>query len=148
MKKPKVLAYTDGACSNNPGPGGWGAYIVCEKGIALMLKGSDAMTTNNKMEILASVKALESLQQESEIVVYTDSNYLKIGITEWIHKWKQNGWKTYKKEPVKNAELWQHLLELTKKHHVTWQWVKAHSDNIGNEIADGLACMGKQMHHK
>ncbi len=144
MKKPKVIAYTDGGCSPNPGKGGWGVYIILEGDKALMLKGSDPSTTNNKMEILASIRALESLEEESDVTLYTDSIYLKRGITEWITAWQKNGWKSAKKEPVKNDDLWQRLLILTKRHTVTWQWVKAHANNIGNNIADGLATLAKQ----
>jgi ribonuclease HI len=144
MKRPKVIAYTDGGCSPNPGFGGWGCYLISEEGSALMMKGSDPTTTNNKMEILASIKALEALKEESEVTLYTDSIYLKQGITEWVYNWQKNGWKTYKKEAVKNADLWQTLLILTQKHKVNWQWVKAHANDIGNNIADGLASLGKQ----
>ena len=144
MKRPKIIAYTDGGCSPNPGSGGWGVYIISEEGIAFMTKGSDLATTNNKMEILASIKALETLKEESEVTLYTDSIYLKRGITEWIHDWQKNGWKTHKKESVKNADLWQRLLILTQKHSVNWQWVKAHANDVGNNIADGLATLAKQ----
>ncbi len=148
MKKPRVIAYTDGGCSPNPGKGGWGAYLILDASKALMIKGSDSLTTNNKMEILASIKALEILEEDSEVIIYTDSNYLKLGITQWINGWQKNGWRNSKREPVKNDDLWKKLLTLTQKHKVTWEWVKAHDDNIGNNIADDLASLAKQQNQK
>jgi ribonuclease HI len=144
MKRPKVIAYTDGGCSPNPGKGGWGAYLILEGNKALMIKGFDPVTTNNKMEILASIKALETLNEESDVIIYTDSNYLKLGITQWINDWQKNNWHTSKKEPVKNDDLWKRLLALTQKHKVHWEWVKSHVNNVGNNIADSLASLAKE----
>lgn len=133
-----VEIFTDGACSGNPGPGGWGAllrYNHQEK----TLSGGENPTTNNRMEMMAAIKALESLKYACEVHLYTDSKYVMDGITTWIHGWKKRGWKTAQKEPVKNADLWQQLEPLTQVHQVTWHWVKGHSGHIENERADELA---------
>ena len=136
--KNKIIIYTDGACSGNPGPGGWGAiliYIDNEK----HLSGSDKMTTNNKMELLAAINALKAIEPNSEVELYTDSQYVKNGINLWIHNWKKNGWKTAAKKPVANKEMWIELDQCLSDQNVTWFWVKGHSGNHYNEIADNLA---------
>jgi ribonuclease HI len=142
----KLYAYTDGACSGNPGPGGWGALMQARDGDAVVkereLKGGEAQTTNNRMELLAAINALETLERETEITVVTDSNYVKNGITSWIFGWKKNGWKNAAKKPVKNAELWQRLDEANARHKVTWEWVKGHAGHPENERADELARAG------
>lgn len=133
-----VEIFTDGACSGNPGPGGWGAllrYNHQEK----TLSGGENPTTNNRMEMIAAIQALTSLKYPCEVHLYTDSKYVMDGITTWIHGWKKRGWKTAQKEPVKNADLWQQLEPLTHFHHVTWHWVKGHSGHIENERVDELA---------
>jgi len=135
---PKVTIYTDGACSGNPGKGGWGAVLVCN-GKEKELSGGEADTTNNRMEMMAAIKALMELKKPCEVDIYTDSNYLKKGITEWIFGWKKNGWKTADKKPVKNADLWQMLDEIVKIHPVQWHWVKGHNGDAMNERADRLA---------
>jgi ribonuclease HI len=142
----KLYAYTDGACSGNPGPGGWGALMQARDGDTVVkertLKGGEAQTTNNRMELLAAIHALEALERETEITVVTDSNYVKNGITGWIFGWKKNGWKNAAKKPVKNAELWQRLDEANARHRVTWEWVKGHAGHPENERADELAREG------
>lgn len=142
----KLYAYTDGACSGNPGPGGWGALMQARDGDTVVkeraLKGGEAQTTNNRMELLAAIHALEALERETEITVVTDSNYVKNGITAWIFGWKKNGWKNAAKKPVKNAELWQRLDEANARHRVTWEWVKGHAGHPENERADELARAG------
>lgn len=138
MNKKQVTIYTDGACSGNPGPGGWGAVLLYgdhEK----ELNGGEADTTNNRMELMAAIMALESLKESCQVALYTDSNYVKGGITEWIHGWKQKGWKTANKKPVKNVDLWQQLDEAVARHRVEWYWVKGHDGNELNERADALA---------
>lgn len=143
---PKILAYTDGACSGNPGPGGWGALLRAKDGDTIVkereLSGGEAQTTNNRMELLAAINALESLSRASNITVVTDSAYVKNGVTSWIHGWKRNGWKTAAKKPVKNVDLWQRLEEAQKRHTVTWEWVKGHAGHPENERADELARAG------
>lgn len=139
----KVTIYTDGACSSNPGPGGWGALLLYgehEK----ELYGGETETTNNRMELQAAIEALNALKRSCEIDLYTDSQYVKGGITGWIHGWKKNGWKTSNKKPVKNAELWQALDEALKRHKVSWHWVKGHAGHEGNERADELARRGME----
>lgn len=134
----KVTIYTDGACRGNPGPGGWGAvlrYGDTEKHI----KGAEKHTTNNRMELLAAIEALAALTRNCEVVLTTDSKYLRDGITGWIDKWQKNGWKNAKKQPVKNADLWQRLLSESARHQVDWQWVKGHAGHAENELADQLA---------
>ncbi len=137
----KVYIYTDGACKGNPGPGGWGAlmrYQNTEKEFF----GGEKETTNNRMEMTASIQALAQLKHSCEVVLTTDSQYLRKGITEWIVNWKKRGWKTASKKPVKNADLWKQLDELVQKHQVTWHWVKGHSGHPENERADELANKG------
>jgi ribonuclease HI len=139
----KVTIYTDGACSGNPGPGGWGALLLYgehEK----ELYGGESETTNNRMELQTAIEAHKALKRSCEIDLYTDSQYVKGGITGWIHGWKKNGWKTSNKKPVKNAELWQALDEALKRHKVSWHWVKGHAGHEGNERADELARRGME----
>ena len=134
----KVDIYTDGACSGNPGPGGWGVLIeIDSKNIEL--SGGDKETTNNRMELMAAIKALEEIDKDYEITLYTDSNYVKDGITSWISNWKKNNWKTASKKDVKNKELWIRLDEAIKDKNISWVWVKGHAGNAGNEQADYLA---------
>lgn len=138
---PSVVIYTDGACSGNPGPGGWGA-ILMSGDHRKEIFGGEAVSTNNRMELMAAISALEALKRKSNVELHTDSNYLKNGITQWIHGWKRNGWRTADKKPVKNAELWQRLDELRLRHNVDWRWVKGHSGHVENERADELARQG------
>jgi ribonuclease HI len=142
----EIYAYTDGACSGNPGPGGWGVLMRAVEGETILkereLKGGEALTTNNRMELLAAIHALEALSKPSAITIVTDSAYVKNGITGWMHGWKRNGWKTAAKQPVKNVELWQRLDEAQKRHDVTWEWVKGHAGHPENERADELARAG------
>lgn len=137
----KVEIYTDGACKGNPGPGGWGAYLRSGEH-QKELWGGEANTTNNRMELMAAIKALEALKKPSEVVLNTDSKYVKNGIESWISNWKRNGWKTSAKKDVKNADLWKRLDEEVSRHSISWQWVKGHSGNAGNELADELANRG------
>ncbi|KAJ56940.1 ribonuclease H [Actibacterium mucosum KCTC 23349] len=141
-----LYAYTDGACSGNPGPGGWGVLLLAKDGDAVVkertLNGGEAATTNNRMELMAAISALESLTRPSAITVVTDSAYVKNGVTGWIHGWKRNGWKTASKKPVKNVELWQRLDDAQARHTVTWEWVKGHAGHPENERADELAREG------
>ena len=143
---PDLFAYTDGACSGNPGPGGWGCLMIARDGDTVVkqkdLNGGAAATTNNQMELLAAISALESLTKPSRITIVTDSAYVKDGITSWIHGWKKRGWKTAANKPVKNEELWKRLDAATKTHDVTWQWVKGHAGHPENERADELARAG------
>lgn len=143
---PDLYAYTDGACSGNPGPGGWGALLIARDGDHLLkereLKGGEADTTNNRMELLAAIHALEALERPSTITVVTDSAYVKGGITGWMHGWKKNGWKTSTKKPVKNEDLWRRLDAAQARHDVTWEWVKGHAGHPENERADALARAG------
>lgn len=136
-----VTIYTDGACSGNPGPGGWGA-ILDGYGKTLELKGAEAETTNNRMELMAAIVALETLTQPCSIILHTDSTYVRDGITTWIHNWKKRGWKTSAKKPVKNVDLWQRLEAATTRHEIDWRWVKGHAGDPGNERADALANEG------
>ncbi len=140
---PEITAYTDGACSGNPGPGGWGVLMVARNGEHVLkereLKGGEADTTNNRMELLAAIEALNALDRTSAITIVTDSAYVKNGVTSWIHGWKKNGWKTSAKKPVKNADLWQALDDAQSRHQVTWEWVKGHAGHPENERADELA---------
>jgi ribonuclease HI len=142
----KLFAYTDGACSGNPGPGGWGALMQAMDGATVVkereLKGGEANTTNNRMELLAAIHALEALERDTEITIITDSNYVKNGITGWIFGWKKNGWKNAAKKPVANVELWQRLDAANARHRVTWEWVKGHAGHPQNERADALARAG------
>ena len=136
-----IYIYTDGACRGNPGPGGWGAILVY-KNNRKEIKGGSLLTTNNIMELTAVIEALSLLKFSSNIILTTDSNYVKDGITKWIHNWKSKGWKTSNKKPVKNKELWLKLDELAAKHKIDWQWVKGHSGHLENERADLLANQG------
>ena len=137
----KITIYTDGACSGNPGPGGWGA-ILEYKGVRKEISGGEAETTNNRMELLAVISALNTLNRPCAIILHTDSQYVKNGITTWIHGWKKNGWKTADKKPVKNSDLWLQLDEAQRRHHIDWRWVKGHSGHEFNERADELANRG------
>ena len=133
-----IKIYTDGSCLKNPGNGGWAAIININSEIK-RISGSVKDTTNNKMELMAPIKALQEIREQQPIEIYTDSQYVKLGITDWIHKWIKNNWQTSKKEPVKNKELWIELYELTKSYEIKWIWVKAHAGNILNEEVDLLA---------
>jgi len=142
----ELFAYTDGACSGNPGPGGWGALLIARDGDTVVkerpLSGGEADTTNNRMELLAAISALETLTTPSKLTIVTDSSYVKDGITKWIFGWKKKGWKTAAKKPVKNEDLWKRLDEATVRHDVTWEWVKGHAGHPENERADELARAG------
>ena len=138
MDEKLIYIYTDGACRGNPGPGGWGALLECEK-FKKEINGFSPLTTNNIMELTAVIESLKLIKNPSKIIITTDSTYVKNGITDWIHNWKSKGWKTANKKPVKNKKLWQSLDELTQIHLIDWQWVKGHSGDIGNETADELA---------
>ena len=144
----KLFAYTDGACSGNPGPGGWGVLLRAMNGNEVLkereLNGGEAETTNNRMELMAAISALETLERPSTITIVTDSSYVKDGVTKWIHGWKKNGWKTAAKKPVKNAELWQQLDAAQAHHAVEWEWVKGHAGHPENEHADELARAGME----
>ncbi|MBT4018510.1 MAG: ribonuclease HI [Alphaproteobacteria bacterium] len=137
-EKKTINIFTDGACSGNPGPGGWGA-LLRYNGYEKEMSGGEADTTNNRMEMLAAIVALESLSQPCDVNLYTDSTYLKDGITKWIFGWKKNGWRTSAKKPVKNVDLWQRLDETIKPHDIDWHWVKGHSGHPENERVDDLA---------
>ncbi|VAV87253.1 Ribonuclease HI [hydrothermal vent metagenome] len=141
--KIRVVIYTDGACSGNPGPGGWGAILQFgdrEK----EMSGGEKETTNNRMELMAAISALEALNRPCSVFLYTDSSYVKDGITKWIHGWQKNGWKTASRKPVKNTEHWQRLLTALKSHDVSWHWVKGHAGHPENERADELARRGME----
>ena len=143
---PELFAYTDGACSGNPGPGGWGALLIARDGDTIVkqrdLCGGAADTTNNRMELTAAIEALEALERASQITVVTDSSYVKDGLTKWIFGWKKNGWKTAAKKPVKNVDLWKKLDAAQARHTVSWEWVKGHAGHPENERADALARQG------
>ncbi len=141
MTEQTVEMYTDGACSGNPGPGGWGVLLRF-KGVEKELCGGEEETTNNRMELSAAIHGLRALTRPVKIDLYTDSTYVKDGITKWIHNWKKNGWKTAAKKPVKNADLWQQLEDALAKHEVDWHWVKGHDGHEDNERADALAREG------
>jgi ribonuclease HI len=141
MSANKVIVHTDGACSGNPGPGGWGA-ILEYNGTRKELSGGEANTTNNRMELMGAISALEALKRPAAVEMHVDSNYVKDGITKWIHGWKKNGWKTSNKKPVKNAELWQRLDKALGTHQISWHWVKGHAGHDDNERADELAREG------
>ena len=138
---PKVVIYTDGSCQGNPGPGGWGALLVSGKH-RKELTGGDRYTTNNRMEMMASIEALKSLKKKSDVDLYTDSRYLKDGIEKWLPAWKKNNWRTRQRQPVKNRDLWELLDCLILQHCIRWCWVKGHDGNEGNERADKLAKEG------
>ena len=144
----ELFAYTDGACSGNPGPGGWGALLIARDGEKVLktreLCGGEAETTNNRMELLAAITALETLDRGTALTIITDSSYVKDGITQWIHGWKARGWKTAAKKPVKNEDLWRRLDDATARHDVTWEWVKGHAGHPENEKADELARTGME----
>ena len=133
-----VEIYTDGACSGNPGPGGWGAILLFKEE-RKEVSGGEPLTTNNRMELMAAIGALEALKRPCEIHLHTDSVYVKDGVTKWIHGWKKNGWKTADKKPVKNVDLWQRLEAAAEKHKVSWRWIKGHAGHELNEAADALA---------
>ena len=133
-----IKIYTDGSCLSNPGKGGWAAIII-DNGETLKISGNEKNTTNNKMELMAPINALKKINKKNKIQIYTDSKYVKLGITEWIHKWIKNNWQTSKNEPVKNKELWMELYELTKSRQIKWIWIKAHAGNTLNEQVDLLA---------
>ncbi len=135
----KYKIYTDGACSGNPGPGGWAAIILVNNEIQNMLSGREKNTTNNQMELMAPIKAIQKLKKKSEISIFTDSTYVRDGITTWIKQWEKNGWKTASKKPVKNKELWKKLKNLSSKHSIKWIWVKGHSQDKYNNLVDELA---------
>ena len=141
-----LVAHTDGACSGNPGPGGWGVLMQAKDGATVVkertLSGGEADTTNNRMELMAAIMALETLERPATITIVTDSAYVKNGITGWIHGWKRNGWRASGNKPVKNVELWKRLEEATKRHQVTWKWIKGHAGHAENERADELAREG------
>ena len=141
MSEDRVTIFTDGACSGNPGPGGWGAILTWGD-VQREIFGGEAFTTNNKMELMAAIMALETLKRPCKIDLHTDSQYVRNGITQWIHGWKRNGWRTADKKPVKNEELWRRLDEAMKRHDVTWHWVKGHAGHVMNERADELARAG------
>lgn len=142
----QLFAYTDGACSGNPGPGGWGALLIARDGAEVVkereLSGGERMTTNNRMELLAAISALEALTKASDVIVVTDSAYVKNGVTQWIHGWKRNGWRTAGRDPVKNVDLWQRLDAAQAQHRVEWRWIKGHAGHAENERADALARAG------
>ena len=135
----KYKIYTDGACSGNPGPGGWGAVIFDQDNKQKNISGSEKNTTNNRMELLAAIMSLKKIKTNSEVVIFTDSTYVKNGITEWMKNWKKNGWKNSSKKPVKNKDLWEKLDRLCEANNVSWKWVKGHSTNEFNNLADELA---------
>lgn len=133
-----VVIYTDGACQGNPGPGGWAALLMY-KGRERIVQGCDSLTTNNRMELMAAVGGLNALKQKRNVQLWTDSQYVKKGITEWIYNWQKNGWKNAQKKEVKNADLWKQLWDASQKHHVKWHWVKGHAGNVYNERVDAAA---------
>ena len=135
----KFTIYTDGACSGNPGPGGWGAVIFDEREKQRNISGKVKDTTNNRMELMAPIMALKKIKSKSDITIFTDSTYVKNGITEWIKKWEKNGWKNSNRKPVKNKDLWIKLNDLCKENKVIWKWIKGHSNNKYNILADELA---------
>ncbi len=141
-----LFAYTDGACSGNPGPGGWGALLIARDGGTVVkereMSGGEADTTNNRMELMAAIAVLEGLSRASKITVITDSAYVKNGVSQWLHGWKRNGWRTADRKPVKNADLWQRLDAARSRHEVVWEWIKGHADHPENERADELARAG------
>lgn len=141
MSKPSVTIFTDGACSGNPGPGGWGALLLFN-GEEKEITGGEFETTNNRMELMAAIQGLQALKKPCQVRLVTDSNYVKEGITTWIHNWKKNGWRTAGRKPVKNADLWQDLDTAIARHNITWEWVRGHTGHPENERADALANQG------
>jgi len=141
MTERVVEVYADGACKGNPGPGGWGVLLVAG-GKERELHGGEPATTNNRMELTAVIRALEALKQPSKVCVYTDSQYVQKGMTEWMSSWKRRGWRTADHKPLKNEDLWKHLDELARNHKVEWHWVRGHAGHPGNERADALANRG------
>lgn len=143
---PELFAYTDGACSGNPGPGGWGVLMIARDENTVIkereLSGGEGLTTNNRMELMAAISALEALSRQSEITIVTDSAYVKNGVTEWMAAWKRKGWRTAAGPPVKNVDLWQRLDQAQSAHKVTWRWIKGHAGHAENERADALARAG------
>ncbi|KAF8818741.1 ribonuclease HI [Rickettsia endosymbiont of Cardiosporidium cionae] len=140
-----IKIYTDGACANNPGPGGWGAYLELDDKTTLKISGYELNTTNNQMEITAAIESLMQIKESSNIIIYTDSKYLQQAMTSWIYKWQKNNWCKSDNKPVKNIELWKKLILHTKKHNIEWIWVKGHNDNYGNIKADQLAVTAKDI---
>jgi ribonuclease HI len=140
MDLSKVSIFTDGACKGNPGPGGWGAILRAASGKERELSGGEAPSTNNRMELTAAIEGLNALARPCSVDLYTDSVYVRDGITKWIHGWRKNGWRTADRKPVKNLELWQALVEAAAPHQVRWHWVKGHAGHPENERADLLAC--------
>jgi ribonuclease HI len=147
MNKGPVIIHTDGACSGNPGPGGWGA-VMDWNGTRKEICGGEQDTTNNRMELLAAIEALNALKRPCNVEMHVDSSYVKDGISKWIHGWKKNGWKTADKKPVKNVELWQALDEAIQRHEISWHWVKGHVGHPENERADELARQGMAPYKK
>lgn len=141
MNSESVVIYTDGACRGNPGPGGWGA-LLRYRGKTREMYGGEQETTNNRMELTAAIEALEALKRSCRVELHTDSSYLRQGVTQWLARWKRNGWTTAAKKPVKNADLWQRLDAARSRHDIEWHWVRGHSGNQGNEAADALANRG------
>ena len=149
---PKIFAYTDGACSGNPGPGGWGVILQAKENSIVVkeleLYGGEKETTNNRMELMAAISSLEGLEKSTKLTIITDSNYVKGGVTEWIKNWKKNNWKTANKKDVKNIDLWKRLDQARSKHEVIWKWVKGHAGHLENERADALARKGMEPFQK
>ena len=143
MLKKEIVIYIDGACSGNPGPGGWG-FFMSYNGNVKEEYGCELNTTNNRMEITAAIKAIEAVKKRYSLIIYTDSIYLKNGITKWIHSWIKHNWKKDTKDPIKNVDLWQKLWEIISEHSIEWRWVKGHSGDAGNDKADYLANLGKK----
>ena len=143
MMKPEIKIWTDGACSGNPGPGGWGVLLIAGTRRKELFGGAPD-TTNNRMELMAAIEALNALKKASRVTLHTDSTYVKDGLTKWIHGWKKNGWKTAAKKPVKNKDLWQALESACARHEIDWVWVKGHAGDEGNEKADELARRGAE----
>lgn len=141
MMTEPVIVYTDGACRGNPGPGGWGVLLVY-KGQKKEMCGGEQVTTNNRMELMAAIQALEALTRPCKVEMHTDSKYVMLGITEWLPNWKKKGWKTASRKPVKNEDLWRRLDAAITRHQIQWKWVKGHSGDRGNERADSLANQG------
>jgi ribonuclease HI len=146
----EVVIYTDGACSGNPGPGGWGV-VMRWQGTEKEMYGAEPLTTNNRMELMAANRGLEALNKPCRVQLHTDSIYVRDGITKWIHNWQRNGWRTSDRKPVKNAELWQALVDAAARHRIEWHWVKGHSGHPENDRVDALACAeadDQRRHHR